>query len=422
MNFINIDKFQEIWFTIKQNKLRTFFTAFGVFWGIFMLVVMLGAGQGLQNGVNQGMGDMATNSMFMWGNRTTQPYKGFPRGRRVRFNNDDTKALINQLPEIQYIAPRLQVFSTQGQNNVVRKERTAAYSIQGDYPDYNLIDPSNILQGRFINQNDIREKRKVVVIGTRVFDEMFDADENPIGEYLKIRGVYFRVVGVCSSKKNDQQAEQENQQIFMPFTTMQSTYNMGNRVGWYSITAKEGYSAAEVLDKAMLIMAQRHSIAPDDKRAFGYFNVEEEFKKMSTLFTGINGLIWIVGIGTLMAGVIGVSNIMLIIIKERTKEIGIQRALGATPWQIRKQIVIESVLLTAVAGYIGLVCGVGILELINYVLLQAGANTDMFTRPEVDFNKASLALVILVISGAVAGLIPANRAVSIKPIDALRDE
>ncbi len=422
MNFINTDKLQEIWYTIKQNKLRTFFTAFGVFWGIFMLVVMLGAGKGLHNGVSTGMGDMATNSMFMWGNRTTMPYKGFTRGRWVRFDNDDTKALREQLSEIEYLAPRLQVFAAQGQNNVVRKERTAAYSIQGDYPDYNKIDPSDIIQGRFINDNDITDKRKVVVIGKRVLEEMFDEGEDPIGDYLKIRGVYFKVVGVSKSKKNDQQAERENQQIFMPFTTMQSTYNMGNRVGWYSITAKEGHSASEVLEKAKTIVKARHSIAPDDLRAIGSFNVEEEYLKMSRLFMGINGLIWIVGIGTLFAGVIGVSNIMLIIVKERTKEIGVQRALGATPWMIRKQIIIESVLLTAVAGYAGLVIGVGVLELINYILVQVGANTEMFNKPEVDFQKAVIALVILIISGAFAGLIPANRAVSIKPIDALRDE
>ncbi len=381
MNFINTDKLQEIWYTIKQNKLRTFFTAFGVFWGIFMLVVMLGAGKGLHNGVSTGMGDMATNSMFMWGNRTTMPYKGFTRGRWVQFDNDDTKALRNQLTEIEYLAPRLQVFAAQGQNNVVRKERTAAYSIQGDYPDYNKIDPSDIIQGRFINDNDIADKRKVVVIGKRVLEEMFDDGEDPIGDYLKIRGVYFKVVGVSKSKKNDQQAERENQQIFMPFTTMQSTYNMGNRVGWYSITAKEGHSASEVLEKAKTIVKARHSIAPDDLRAIGSFNVEEEYLKMSRLFMGINGLIWIVGIGTLFAGVIGVSNIMLIIVKERTKEIGVQRALGATPWMIRKQIIIESVLLTAVAGYAGLVIGVGILELINYILVQVGANTEMFNKP-----------------------------------------
>lgn len=422
MQIFNIDKFQEIWFTIKQNKLRTFFTAFGVFWGIFMLVVMLGAGKGLHNGVSQGMGDMATNSMFMWGNRTTEPFKGFPRGRRVRFNNDDTKALIDQIPEIQHIGPRLQVFTTQGQNNVVRKERTAAYSIQGDYPAYNLIDPSNILQGRFINIHDINDKRKVIVIGQRVLEEMFDKGEDPIGDYLKIQGVFFKIVGVSSSKKNDQQAEQENQQIFMPFTTMQNTYNMGDRVGWYSITAKDGYSAADVLQKAKLIIGQRHSISPNDDRAIGSFNVEEQYKKMEGLFMGINGLIWIVGIGTLLAGVIGVSNIMLIIVKERTKEIGVQRALGATPWQIRKQVIIESVLLTSVAGYFGLVVGVALLETINYLLNKFGANSDMFSNPEVDFEKAVWALVILVVAGALAGFIPANRAVSIKPIDALRDE
>jgi len=422
MGLINLDKLQEIWFTIKQNKLRTFFTAFGVFWGIFMLVVMLGAGKGLHNGVSTGMGDMATNSLFMWGKKTTIPYKGFPRGRRVRFDNDDTKALIDNLPEIEHIAPRLEVSAREGQNNVIRKERTAAYSIKGDYPAYNLIDPSNILHGRFINFNDIQEKRKVVVIGKQVYEEMFDKDENPIGEYMKIRGVFFRVIGVSSSKKNDRQAEEENQEIYMPFTTMQTTYNMGNRVGWYSITAKKGSSAAVVLEKAKLIMGQRHSISPEDKRAIGSFNVEEQYKKMEGLFIGINGLIWIVGIGTLLAGVIGVSNIMLIIVKERTKEIGIQRALGATPWQIRKQIVIESILLTSISGYIGLVVGVGILETINYLLNKFNANSGMFSHPEVDFEKAVMALVILVVAGALAGFIPANRAVSIKPIDALRDE
>jgi len=422
MNIINIDKFQEIWFTIKQNKLRTFFTAFGVFWGIFMLVVMLGAGKGLQNGVTTGMGDMATNSLFMWGKKTTMPYKGFPRGRRVQFNNDDTQALIDNLPEIQYIAPRLQVFAEQGVNNVIRKEKAASYFIQGDYPDYNLIDPSNILQGRFVNDRDILEKRKVIVIGKSVYEEMFDKGEDPIGEYMKIRGVFFRVVGVCSSKKNDREAEEDNKQIFMPFTTLQNTYNMGNVVGWYSMTAKKGHSAAFVLEKAKQIIGGRHSISPEDKRAIGSYNVEQQFLKMENLFMGINGLIWIVGIGTLLAGVIGVSNIMLIIVKERTKEIGIQRAIGATPWQIRKQIVMESILLTSVSGYFGLVIGVLLLEGISYLLTKFEANSDMFSHPEVDFQKALLALVILVISGALAGLFPANRAVSIKPIDALRDE
>jgi putative ABC transport system permease protein len=423
MGIFDIDKWQEIFYALKKNKLRTFFTAFGVFWGIFMLIIMLGSGRGLNNGVSQGMGDMATNAMFMWTQQTTVPYKGFPRGRRYNFNNDDTQALIDNIPEIEYIAPRLQVFSAgENGNNVVRGERTAAFTIQGDYPDYNKIDPVNMLQGRFINNLDIEERRKNVVIGTRVFEEMFEPGENPIGDYIRIQGVYFKVVGVFSSKKNDRQAEQENSQIFMPFTTMQRTYNFGNIVGWYSITAKEGYPVSQVLEKARNIVRERHSIAPTDERAVGSFNLEEEFRKMTTLFTGIDGLIWIVGIGTLLAGVIGVSNIMLIVVKERTKEIGVQRALGATPFSIKSQIVIESVFLTTLAGYVGLALGVGALELINNILIQMNASTDMFNNPEVDFNKAISALVILIISGAVAGLIPAQRAVQIKPIDALRDE
>jgi len=423
MSIIDTDKWQEIFYALKKNKLRTFFTAFGVFWGIFMLIIMLGSGRGLNNGASQGMGDLATNSMFMWTQQTTVPYKGFPRGRRYNFNNDDTQALIDNIPQIEYIAPRLQVFSTgENGNNVVRGERTAAFTIQGDYPEYNLIDPVNIHQGRFINEFDIKDKRKNVVIGTRIYEEMFEADEDPIGEYIRIQGVYFKVVGVFSSKKNDRQAERENEQIFMPFTTMQQTYNFGNTVGWYSITAKEGYSITQLLDKAKEIVKERHSIAPTDERAVGSFNLEEEFRKMTTLFMGIDGLVWIVGIGTLLAGIIGVSNIMLIVVKERTKEIGIQRAIGAAPFSIKSQIVIESVFLTTIAGYVGLVLGVGVLELINNLLIQTNASTDMFNNPEVDFNKAIFALAILVISGAVAGLIPAQRAVQIKPIDALRDE
>lgn len=416
------DKWTEIMHALSNNKLRTFFTAFGVFWGIFMLVIMLGSGKGLKNGVNQGMGDMANNALFMWTQPTTKPYKGFPRGRRYNFKNDDTKALRDNVPELEYIAPRLQVFSAQGDNNVVRGERTAAYTIQGDYPDMNEIDPVNIHEGRFINYKDINDKRKVIVIGSRVKDEMFDKDEAVIGENLRIRGVYFKVVGVFSSKKNNQQAERENQQIFMPFTTMQQTYNMGDVVGWYSMTSYKHIPASVALEKAKKVVRERHSIAPDDERAVGSFNVETEFRKMENLFAGINGLIWIVGVGTLLAGVIGVSNIMLIVVKERTKEIGIQRAIGATPLSIQSQIVLESVFLTALAGYIGLVLGVGILELINYLLVNFGASTDMFAHPEVDFDKATTALIILIISGAIAGLIPARRATQIKPIDALRDE
>ncbi len=422
MKIFDRDRWQEIFSVLKKNKLRTFFTAFGVFWGIFMLIIMLGSGKGLSNGVRSGMGDMATNSMFMWTQRTTVPYKGFPRGRFYNFNNGDTQALIDNIPEIEYIAPRIQGFNRSGSNNVVRAERTGNFQIQGDYPEYNLIDPVKMLQGRFINNLDIDDERKVIVIGQRVYEEMFAAGENPIGEYLRITGVYFKVVGLFKSKKNDQQADQENQQVFMPFTTLQKTYNYGDVVGWYSITARKNVSVSTIEEKAKTIMKQRHSLSPDDDRAIGSANVEEEFKKMTNLFSGINALIWIVGIGTLLAGVVGVSNIMMIIVKERTKEIGIQRALGASPASVISQIITESVFLTAIAGYFGLVIGVSIIEGVNYLLISTNAATGMFANPSVDFSVAIKALIVLVISGAVAGLIPANRAVSIKPIDALRSE
>lgn len=230
------------------------------------------------------------------------------------------------------------------------------------------------------------------------------------------------MVGLFKTKKSDQRAEWEEQVVFIPFTTLQRTYNYGDVVGWYSITSDKNVPVSLVEEKAKKLLRERHSISPDDERAIGSFNVQEEFDKMSRLFAGINGLIWIVGIGTLLAGVIGVSNIMLIIVKERTKEIGIQRAIGASPFNIISQIIIESVFLTALAGYIGLVLGVGLIELINYFLEQAGANTGMFTNPEIDFSVALRALVILVIAGIFAGFVPARRAVSIKPIDALRDE
>jgi putative ABC transport system permease protein len=422
MGLFDQDKWQEIFFALKKNKLRTFFTAFGVFWGIFMLIIMLGSGKGLSNGTTQGMGDLATNSMFVWTQQTTVPYKGFPRGRRYNFNNDDTQALLDNISEIEYLAPRLQTRGRSAGNNVVRGDRTASFTIQGDYPAYNLIDPVNMEKGRFINKLDIKNKRKNIVIGIRVYEEMFETEENPIGENIRIQGVYFNVVGVFSSKKNDRQAEEENSAIEMPFTTMQQTYNFGNRVGWYSITVQEEYRASIVLDKVKDLLKTRHNIAPSDDRAVGSFNLEEEFRKMTSLFTGIDTLVWIVGIGTLLAGVIGVSNIMLIVVKERTKEIGIQRALGATPYQIKSQIVIEAVFLTTIAGYFGLALGVGVLELISTILIQSGASGDMFNNPSVDFNKAISALIILVFAGALAGLIPAQRAVQLKPIDALRDE
>ena len=423
MSFIDYDKWQEIMIVLKKNKLRTFFTAFGVFWGIFLLVIMMGSGNGLRNSALEGFGNMATNSFFMWTQRTTMPYKGFQRGRFYNFKNSDTEAIKQNVPEVDKVAPRLQAMGFRGGgSNVIRGERVGAFDIYGDTPEFFEIMPMNITQGRTINRIDVEDNRKVVVIGDRVYQEMFMAGENPIGEYLQIQGVYFKVVGVVKSKQRGQMAERDEKSVYMPFTTLQQTYNYGDIVGWYSITAKKGVPASEVEKKTKDYMKTRHHIHPDDDRAIGSWNMENEFNKFSNLFKGITILVWIVGMGTLFAGVVGVSNIMLIVVKERTKEIGIQRAIGAPPSAIISQIIVESVFLTTMAGYVGLVAGVGLLELVNYFLVASGAESEMFRNPEINFNMAMSALGILVISGIFAGLIPAKRAVSIKPIDALRDE
>jgi putative ABC transport system permease protein len=421
LRVFDADRWQEIFSTLRKNKVRTFFTAFGVFWGIFMLVIMMGSGSGLENAVGRDMGDMATNSVFIWTQRTTMPYKGFDRGRHYNFRNGDTEALLENISEIKHIGPRIQGWGGDGNNNVVRGDRTGAFTIQGDYPAYNLIDPIGVNEGRFINALDIKNYRKVCVIGDRVKNEMFAQDEDPIGQYMRIQGVYFKVVGVFKSTKPNR-GEQENQVIYLPFTTLQRTYNYGDIVGYYSITSQEDVPVSVVEEKAKALLRQRHTIHPDDERAVGSFNLENEFQKMTSLFAGIRGLIWIVGIGTLLAGVIGVSNIMLIIVKERTKEIGIQRAIGATPWTVISQVVMESLILTTIAGYVGLVLGVGVVEGVNYMLLTSGAEDSMFTNPEVNFSAAIQALEVLVVAGILAGVIPAYKAVSMKPIDALRNE
>lgn len=419
---LDLDRWQEIYHVLSKNKLRTFLTAFGVFWGIFMLVIMLGSGNGLQNGVMQNMGDMATNSLFMWSQQTTVPYHGFPRGRYYNFNNQDVKAIQSSVEEIKYLAPRLQAGGFMQSNNVIRGLKSGVFNIMGDYPAFNLIDPLNIKDGRFINQPDIESKRKVVVIGSRVVEILFNRDENPMGQYIQIQGVHFKIVGLFTSKRTGEQANQENQNIFMPFTTLQQTFNYGDAVGFFAITAKDDIPVTVVEEKVIRILKKRHSIAPSDDPAIGHFNLRKEFEKMTGLFFGIRLLVWIVGTGTLMAGVIGVSNIMLVVVRERTKEIGIQRALGATPLRVISQIITESVVLTTFAGYFGLVVGVTLLELINYALGAAGANTEMFIHPEINFSVAMTALTILVFCGAIAGLIPARKAVSVKPIDALRYE
>jgi putative ABC transport system permease protein len=352
----------------------------------------------------------------MWARSTTIPYKGFPKGRFFTFNNEDILALRNNVPEIDLLAPRIQ----QGGVQTVYGLNVGAYQVNGDYPDFNMIDPVELLSGRYINEIDIAQARKVAVVGVRVIDDLFDTNEDPIGKYIRVRGTYFQVIGVFASKHTGGWGESQEMSITLPFTAMQRAFNIGNRVFVFAMTSKPKVSVSETLNSAKTLMLSRHSCSPDDTEAIGTNNVEQEFLKIRRLFTGIAVLVWVVGIGTLLAGVIGISNIMLVVVKERTKEIGIQRAIGARPMTIVSSIMTEAILLTAIAGYFGLVCGVGVVELVNYAVPPS--SDSMFANPQVHFGAAILSLTILIIAGALAGLIPSFRAVSVKPIEALRYE
>lgn len=422
MTLIDYDKWQEIFHTLKKNKLRTGLTAFGVSWGIFMLMIMMGAGSGLENAVYSGMGDFATNSMFIWTQATTMPYKGFPRNRWYRFELSDMHVLKKSIPEIDIIAPTVHGGGFRNTSNVMYKMQKGAFRVEGVMPDENKIDPVDIEMGRYLNDLDIINRRKVALIGYRVYEELFEKDEEAVDKYIKLNGMYFQIIGVFRSKHTGGWGEHQNSLIFIPFSTTQQIYNYADIVDHFSIVGKPFASIEEIEEKVKVILAQRHDVHPDDQGAFGCQNVGKQFKKIRGLFLGIRGLIWLVGIGTLLAGVIGVSNIMLIIINERTQEFGIKRAMGATPLKIISSVISESVFLTAIAGLTGMAVGIYIVELVNKALGTPDTNEVMFMNPEIDFNIALAALIILILFGILAGIIPAKRAVSIKPIEAIRSE
>jgi putative ABC transport system permease protein len=421
MSFFDLDHWQEIKSALLRNRMRTALTAFGVFWGIFLLMVMLGSGTGLRNGVTRGFSDGATNSFFVWTQRTQKPYRGMSAGRSFQLDNGDVVAIRDKVNEVEIVAPRNQLGGFMGGNNVTRGRKSGAFQVTGDYPEIANIQSFRMEAGRFIDPLDVAERRKVAVIGTRVRDLLFAAGEDPIGDSIEIRGVYFQVVGMFASLQSGDQGERESQTIYTPFTTFQRAFNYGDRVGWLAVTAKPSVPASVAEDKVLELLKSRHRVAPDDARAFGHFNVEKEYQKVQGLFSGISILVWLVGIGTLAAGAIGVSNIMLIIVKERTKEIGVRRAVGARPSAIVAQIVTESVILTAAAGYAGLVAGIALMALVGSLLPTGGDNT-MFVNPDVGIAEALRALAVLIGAGVLAGLAPAQRALQISPMLALRSE
>ncbi len=411
------DRWKEIYESLTANKVRTILTAFGVGWGILMLILMIGAGNGLEKGVKREMSGMATNSVFMWGRSTSMPYKGFREGKWVVFNNRDVEALRSQVPEIQYLSPSLQLGGWRGGNNVSYGNKIGAFEVNGYLPVAQHVKLINNIEGRFINQKDVDEKRKVVVIGERVWEVLFDGSNDYIGKYITVLGLNFQVVGKFKSSRYGDSADRENQSVYIPFSTFQRSFNQGDRVGWFILTSKPNIPATVVETKAREVLKRLHNIHPDDERAIGGWNAEEEFNAMNMVFVGIRVLGWIVGIMTLLAGIIGISNIMLVVIRERTKEIGIRRSIGAKPSNIIIQIVLEALTLTFFAGTIGFMVGVGILELLGSQLEH-----DAFTNPEIDIWVSLSALTMLIFSGLIAGIMPASKAVKIKPIEALRGQ
>lgn len=415
------DRWEEILEALNANKFRTFLTAFGVFWGITILVLLLALTNGLKNGVTADFGDFATNSMFMWTQGTSKPYKGLPKGRYFNYKIDDVAAIKSEFPDIKYVSPRNQLGGFRGANNVTRGTKTGAFEIYGDYPEYIKQQPMDILQGRFISYSDIEAKRKICVIGTGVVKGLYDKDEDILGTYIKVNGVNFLVVGTFKMSNSQGDGEQDASTIYMPFTTFGQAFNRGENVGWMAVTAIDGVSITSLKQQVFDLMKSRHKVDPTDDRAIGHFDLSEQFERVNGLFAILTLVGYFVGALVLMSGIIGISNIMLIVVKERTKEIGVRRALGASPWMIKSQILQESLILTILSGMVGISFAALVIWVMNTILDNAGP-VENFANPSVSMQVVFTALIILVVSGVLAGLIPANSATKMKPVDALRIE
>jgi putative ABC transport system permease protein len=417
----NKDRWNEILEVLTSNWVRTVLTAFGVFWGIFILILLLAAGKGLENGIKQDFGDIATNTMFMWTQTVTKSYEGMSKGRRYSYDLDDVSAIREKVPNLRFISPRNQLGGFRGANNVVRGLNVGAFNVYGDFPEIINQDPMNITSGRFINYADINEKRKVAIIGEGVRSSLYAKGEEVIGTYIKIQDVNFMVIGTYKKKTSGGDGEEDQKQIYIPFTSFSQAFNRGEKVGWMAITANDGTPITAIKQQIFDVVKKNHKIHPEDNRAVGHFDLFEQYNRIETLFIALKVIAYFVGILVLLSGIIGVSNIMLIVVKERTKEIGIRRALGATPSNIRGQILTESVFLTIISGMAGIVFGAFFIYIINYVIELSGP-IDMFANPSVNLGVITIALTILILSGLMAGFIPAQNAIKLKPVDALRNE
>ena len=406
----DIDTWQEIYGVLRKNVTRTIITIIGVMWGIFILVALLGAAKGFENKFKKNVGDLATNSVFVWGESTGMPFGGFQEGRPMRLKLSDAEIIKEQVKGIEFVVPR-----NQNQQNVLRKFLDGRYNVSGDYPLLDKVSKKNLLYGRFINDLDIQLSTKVAIISMDVYEDLFEKDEYPIGELLEIGEINFKVVGVFERSNINIGGDA----IHIPFTTFQKVYNQGNSIGWMMITGTPESNISQIEADVKLLLKNLHNVNPEDSRAFGSFNLGERFEQVTGFLTGMQFLTVFVGLATLLAGVFAIGNILLITVKERTKEIGIRRALGAKPWEIKSQIILESVVLSLFAGILGIIGGGGVLFLLN--TFSSGPD-GVLLNSSVDIYVVLLALLTLVVLGTLIGLIPANRATKIKPIEALRDE
>jgi putative ABC transport system permease protein len=409
---IDRDTWQEVFDSFSKNKLRSILTMVGVWWGILLLIGLLGSARGLENSFNRLFGDFATNSVFVWGQSTSKPFKGFQEGKQVNLTLSDAKKVEENVVGIEFVLPR-----SQQSTSVTKNFLSGSFQMAGDYPLLDKLQKKKLIRGRFINQNDIEGKKKIAVISEDTYKQLFEKDHDPIGEYIEINGINFKVVGMFETGNMNMGPSTD---IHIPFTTFQQIYNRGDRIGWMMITGKPEYDIKQIEEDAKLLLKNLNNIHPDDTQAFGSFNLGKEFKKVTGFLTGMQFLTWFVGIATLIAGVFAIGNILLITVKERTKEIGVRRALGATPFEIKRQIVVEAVFLTLVAGVFGIITGGWILIALDHFFGQGPSAA--IVNASVSIAVVFVALIILVVLGTLIGLIPAFKATSIKPIEALREE
>lgn len=414
MTIFDLDKWEEIVATLTRNKTRSLLTAFGVFWGIFMLVFLMGGANGVQQLLSQNFAGFATNSCFLMANTTEEAYKGFRKGRTWNLTTTDVQRVRQMIPELDVVTPSLNTWD----NFIAYKTQKTGCSLRGVYPDYARIETPDVRIGRYINDIDIRECRKVCVLGRKLYESLFGKDSDPSGRYVRVDSVYLEVVGVNYALSNMSVGGPAEESVFLPFTTMQKMYNMGNKITILCATARPGYKMSGLQPRMEQVIKRAHLVSPSDKQALISVNAEAMFSMIDNLFSGIRLLSWMVGLGTLLAGAIGVSNIMMVTVRERTTEIGIRRAIGATPRQILTQILTESVVLTAISGMAGITFAVLLLQGLESGVAQSG----QLIQFQVSFRMAVGTALLVIVLGLLAGLAPAYRAMSVKAIDAIRDE